>query len=171
MSSDLQSFRKANLMKSGCKSSFGIFKTAPFHIWRPSQLLGYLGPTGSLYIKLISAAAYLENGSWLFLDLSCHQGEPAINADWGSVWEAPSAHPSPVPCSSVVLKGLALFIHSLQFFTGLHFSSNGKFPTEMPCEKLVSVVSGQAETGKYSLSLAEKGRLLKVSRWRCKKSL
>lgn len=65
----------------------------------------------------------------------------------GSTWEMLTAHPSLVPFCLVALKGLALFIHALQFFTDLHFSSNGQFPAEMSCEKLVLVASGQVEQG------------------------
>lgn len=68
----------------------------------------------------------------------------------GSNWEVLTAHPSLVPFSLVALKGWVLFIHSLQFFTDPHFSSNGKPPAEVLCEKLVWVVSGQVEKGKLT---------------------
>lgn len=66
MSSALQQFTKANLVRSGCKSSARTFKNVPFHKKSPLQLLGYLGATCSLYLRLIStdlAEAYFENGS------------------------------------------------------------------------------------------------------------
>lgn len=69
----------------------------------------------------------------------------------GSSWEVLTTHPALVFFGLVALKGLALFMHSLQFFMALHFSSNGKIPAEIPWEKLVLLISGQAETAKYSL--------------------
>lgn len=89
-----------------------------------------------------------------------------------SIREVLTMHPALVFFSLVVLKGLALIYAFTLIFHGSAFLLKCKVPNWNTLrKKLVLLISGQAETGKYLLPPTAERRPWEVSRWRCKNLL